>query len=332
MPHCRIVTALLILGLAVGCKAQSTSPAGPDPALERRIEVLVRNQFSMPADVDISIGTEKPSQFAGYETLPVTLSHNGKKQVVDFLLSNDGAKLVHLDTYDLTKDPAEAVPIEGRPIRGNPAAKVTVVNFDDLECPFCARMHQELFPATMDRYKDLVRYVYKDDPLTELHPWAMHAAVDANCLAAQSAEVYWTYVDYLHAHGQDVSGEDRDPAKSDDTLDRIARQEATLGKLDEGRLNVCVAKQDESQVKASMKLAEDLDLDGTPAVFVNGEKVSGGAVPTDELWSAIDRALRAAGENPPQEAPPAKSAATATPSPAAAPATAPSGGGAGSSR
>ncbi len=282
--------------------------------------------------MDISIGTQKPSQFTGYATLPVTLSHNGKMQVVDFLLSNDGAKLVHLDTYDLTKDPVDAVPIDGRPIRGNPAAKVTVVSFDDLECPFCSRMHEELFPATMERYKDMVRYVYKDDPLTELHPWAMHAAVDANCLAAQSGDVYWTYVDYLHAHGQEVSGEDRDPAKSYAALDRIARQEATLDKLDEGHLNVCIAKQDEGQVKASMKLAEQLDLDGTPAVFVNGERLSGGAVPTNEL-AAIDRALRAAGEKPPPAAAPAaKSATTQTPGPAAAPVTAPSGEAAGSGR
>jgi protein-disulfide isomerase len=133
----------------------------------------------------------------------------------------------------------------------------------------------------------------------------MHAAVDANCLADQSGDIYWKYVDYLHSHGDEVSGENRDPAKSFAALDRIARQEATLGKLDEARLNACIAKQDETQVKASLKLAEDLDLDGTPALIVNGEKVNGGAVPQDELWMAIDRALRAAGEQPPPPPPPA---------------------------
>ena len=112
-------------------------------------------------------------------------------------------------------------------------------------------MHQELFPATLDHYKDLVRFVYKDDPLTEMHPWAMHAAVDANCLAAQSGEVYWTYVDYLHAHGQEITGQDHDVAKSFAALDRIARQEATLGKLDQTSLDACIAKQDETQVRAS---------------------------------------------------------------------------------
>jgi protein-disulfide isomerase len=304
LPNLRLIAGLLALGLAVGCKAQNTPPAGADTALANRIEILVRNQYSLAPDIDISIGQRKPSQFPGYDTLPVTLTHNTKSQVVDFLISTDGTKLIQMNTFDLTKDPADVVPIAGRPIRGNPNAKVTVVNFDDLECPFCARMHQELFPATLDHYKDLVRFVYKDDPLTDMHPWAMHAAVNANCLADQSGDIYWKYVDYLHTHGDEVTGENRDPAKSFAALDRIARQEATLGKLDEARLNACIAKQDETQIKASLKLAEDLDLDGTPALIVNGEKVNGGAVPQDELWMAIDRALRAAGEQPPPPPPP----------------------------
>jgi protein-disulfide isomerase len=315
--HLRFLAGLLLLGLTIGCKAQSNAPAAFDPALNRRIEVQVRNQFNLPPDVEVSIGARKPSQFTGYDTLPITLSHESKSQVIDFLVSSDGTKLIHMSTYDLTKDPADAIPIAGRPIRGNPNAKVTVVNFDDLECPFCARLHEELFPATISRYKDLVRFVYKDDPLSDMHPWAMHAAVNANCLAAQSGDVYWTYVDYLHTHGQEIPGDDRDMTKSYAALDRIARQEATLGKLDEAQLNACMAKQDETQIKASVKLAEDLDLDGTPAVFVNGERVSGGAVPTDQLWIAIDRALRAAGEQPPPpEAPKPSTPAPTTQAPA----------------
>jgi protein-disulfide isomerase len=305
----RFLAGLLVLGLTAGCRAQSTTPAGPDPALNRRIEILVRSQYEMPPDVTISIGARTPSQFTGYETLPVTITRGSKSQVVNFLISADSTKLAHLDTFDLTKDPADAIPIAGRPIRGNPTAKVTVINFDDLECPYCARLHQELFPATLERYKDLVRFVYKDDPLSEIHPWAMHAAVDANCLAAQSTDVYWTYVDYLHAHGDEVTGDDRDLKKSFAALDRIAHQEATLGKLDETTLNACLAKQDETQIRASAKLAEDLGIDGTPAVYVNGERVNGGAVPQNELWMAIDRAVAAAGEQPP----PTQAASTPTP-------------------
>ncbi len=303
------MAGLLVLGLTAGCKAQTAPPSAPDPALDRRIEVLVRSQYEMPPDVTISIGVRSPSQFTGYETLPITITHGSRSQVINFLISADNTKLVHLDTLDLTKDPADAIPVAGRPIRGNPAAKVTVINFDDLECPYCSRMHQELFPATLAHYKDLVRFVYKDDPLTEIHPWAMHAAVNANCLAAQSSDVYWTYVDYLHAHAEEITGQDREPAKSFAALDRIARQEATLGKLDETRLDACIAKQDETQVRASVKLAEDLGIEGTPALYVNGERVNGGAVPQDELWMAIDRAVRAVGEQPPAIPAPAASGA-----------------------
>ena len=153
-----------LIGLAVGCKAQTTAPSNLPAQLQRRIEVMIRAQYDVPSDVNLTIGTRQPSQFTGYETLPVILSKGGKTQELSFLISADQKKLVHLSTIDLTKDPATDIDISGRPIRGNPNAKVTVVNFDDLECPFCARMHQELFPATLDRYRNQVRFHLQGRP------------------------------------------------------------------------------------------------------------------------------------------------------------------------
>jgi protein-disulfide isomerase len=314
----RLLAGLLVFGLTAGCKAQANPPSGADPSLDptlaRRVEVQVRAEFDLPPDVNIHLGARKPSQISGYQTLPVVLSHGAKTQEIDFLISNDNSKLVHMDTMDLTKNPADTIDIAGRPIRGNPAAKVTLVNFDDLECPYCARMHQELFPATLAHYGDKVRFVYKDDPLTDLHPWAMHAAVDANCLAAQNGEVYWNYVDYLHTHVDEISGDGRDLNKSFASLDRIAHQEGTLGKVNEDQLTACITKQDETQVRASAQEADALGIDGTPAVFVDGEKVNGGAVPQDELWGAIDRALVAEGVPlPAAPAPPTQPPAAGNP-------------------
>jgi protein-disulfide isomerase len=177
-------------------------------------------------------------------------------------------------------------------------------------------MHLSLFPSTLDRYKDKVRFIYKDNPLTDLHPWAMHAAVDANCLAAQSNDVYWTYVDYLHLHGDEISGEDRNPVKSFDALNRIARQEATIARLDLAKLNTCLAAQDETQVRASSNEALLLKIDGAPAVFVDGERIDG-AQPEELVWKVIDRALLAQGINPP--APPAAPTAPAAGAPDQAP-------------
>lgn len=246
----------------------------------------------------MALGQRTSSEISGYDTLPVTLSRGATKKVINFLIAKDNSKLARMETFDLAKDPVFNIDVAGRPIRGNSDAKVTVINFDDLECPYCARMHSSLFPDTLERYKDKVRYIYKDDPLTELHPWAMHAAVDANCLAEQNGETYWKFVDYVHAHGQEVTGEDRNLTKSYATLDRISRDEASLGKLDSTKLNACLAKQDETQIRASAKEAVALGVDGTPALFVDGERITG-ALPEEQVWVVIDRALRAAGVQPP---------------------------------
>jgi protein-disulfide isomerase len=292
--------------MTAGCKAQSVTQPSLDPVVDRHIEVMVRSQFNIPQDYTVTLGARKPGQIPGYDSLPIILSRGEKKTLVEFLISTDGKTLARLETFDLVKDPVFNIDTAGRPIRGNPDARVTVINFDDLECPYCARMHSSLFPDTLVHYKDKVRFIYKDDPLVELHPWAMHAAVDANCLAAQSSDVYWAYVDYLHAHGQEISGQDRDPAKSFDALNRIARQEATLAKFDQdklAKLDGCLAAQDESKVRASAREAESLKIEGTPALFVDGERIDG-AVPEDQLWLVIDRALRAAGIDPPVAAAP----------------------------
>ena len=309
MSRIHLLAGLLALGLAAGCKAQPALPASPEATMTRHIQVLVRSQFNVPPDVDIAIGNRKPSQYSGYDTLPVTLSHGARNTVLDFLISTDGKTLARMETFSLLNSPAFSIDVADRPVRGNPSAKVTVVNFDDLECPYCARMHQTLFPATLDRYKDKVRFIYKDNPLAEIHPWATHAAVDANCLSAQSNDLYWAYVDYIHSHGQEVNGEDRNEAKSTAALDRIARQQATLARLAPekyGKLEACIVKQDDTQVKASVAEADALGADGAPALFVEGERIVG-AVPEAQLWIVIDRALRDAGISVPDAPQPSAS-------------------------
>ncbi len=314
MTRTHFLAALFALGMAVGCKAQPApaTQGTQDLALNRRIEIMVRSQYNLPPGISVAIGARKPGQISGYDSIPVTLSHGGTSQVIDFLISADNKTLARLDKFDLFNDPVFSINVAGRPIRGNPAAKVTVISFDDLECPYCSRMHQTLFPATLEHYKGMVRFIYMDNPLMEIHPWAMHAAVNANCLGAQNSQAYWTYVDYIHSHGQEVSGEDRTLAKSFDALNRIARQQATLEKLDSTALEACLTRQDEAPVRNAMKIAESLRIEGAPALFVEGERISG-ALPQDQVWLVIDRALRAAGVEPPAlPAPPAQPAQTVT--------------------
>jgi len=153
-------------------------------------------------------------------------------------------------------------------------------------------MRQILKSELMQRYGDKVRFIYKDNPLTEIHPWAMHAAFDAGCLAQQDAGAYWTFIDYVHTHGQEVSGEERDLGRTFLTLDRIATESGQGRHVEKPILMTCLKKQDEAPVRQSMREARDLGLSFTPALFVNGEVVRGLRL-LDDPQRAIERALQA---------------------------------------
>jgi protein-disulfide isomerase len=302
-PRSLLFSMLFLVLLCPGCSRAQTQASTAPSALNRRIEVLVRGQLNLPAQYDVAIGQHSKSEFAGYDKLPITFSHNGAKRTIDFLISTDNKTLVRMDKMDLSKDPASAINIANRPFRGNADAKVTIVNFDDLECPYCARMHHELFPTTLDHYGDKVKIVYKDFPLVEMHPWALHAAVDANCLAAQNSQAYWEFVDDAHDHGEEISGpEDKHSlSASDAALDKMATDNATKHSLDMKKLHTCLSAQDTSAIKASIAEGADLGVDATPTIYVNGERVSG-AEGTDVLFPVIDRALLDAGVTPPPSA------------------------------
>jgi protein-disulfide isomerase len=282
----------VLLLICLGCSAQS---APPDVAI--RVERQVRNYYNIPPEVKVTLSPLRPSEFPNYDALTVTLAGGSKKQDVEFLLAKDGKSLVRFTKLDITKDPyaelMKKIDTTGRPTRGNKDAKVVAVNFDDFECPFCSRMHQTLFPELFKEYGDKVLFVYKDYPLSTIHPWATHAAVDANCLAAQNNDAYWDFADFIHANQKDVNNEKKgDPQFA--LLDKSTLLQGQKHSLDMTKLQACVTAQHDDAVKASVKEGDALGIDATPTMYVNGQRLDG-ALPIDEVRAVLDSALAAAG-------------------------------------
>ena len=336
----RRLTALLFattLFAALGCHAQTPAvPAGTplSPEQARRVEVLVRQRAELPPGSVVAVGPRTPSDLAGYDTVEVTVTNEGRtSHPIKFLLSKDGKTLAQFTKFDISANPRDLISPEGRPSRGGPAtAPVLIVGFDDLECPYCARLHASIFPAITERYGDKVHIVYKDYPLESIHPWAMHAAVDVNCVADQSPNGYWTLVDQIHAHASDISAaaqsgtgptpNDQDMKKAlervDGMLDTMTLKQGEAEHIDLSKLNVCMKLQDTKAINASVKLAESFNLQSTPVLFINGAKIDG-AVPIELIFNEIDTALVAEGQKPP----PPYMAPAPPPTPAPAPAAAP---------
>jgi protein-disulfide isomerase len=299
--------AVVILLICLGCSAES---APPD--VTKRIERHVRAYYNVPPSVNVTISPLKASDFPNYDTLTITFDSGTKKQNYDFLLSKDGQTLIRMTKLDLTKDPyaevMKKIDVSGRPTRGNKDAKVVAVNFDDFQCPFCSRMHQTLFPELFKEYGDRVLFIYKDFPLAEIHPWATHAAVNANCLASQNGDAYWDFADFIHSNPGEVKSEKGRDAEFA-TLDRMATQQGQKHNLDAAKLQACIKAQNQDAIKASVKEGEAVGVEATPTMFVNGQKVDG-ALSLSELRAVFNSALEQAGvavPTHPADMPPAAS-------------------------
>jgi protein-disulfide isomerase len=283
---------LVLVLVCLGCSAQS-APSD----LVQKIERQVRATYSIPASVKINVGPLRPSDFANYDAITITMDGGEKKQTYEFLLSKDGKTLARMTTLDLTKDPyvenMKKINLSGRPTRGNKDAKVVLVNFDDFQCPYCSRMHQTLFPELLKEYGDRVKFVYKDYPLMEIHPWATHAAVNANCLAAQNNDAYWDFADHIHANQREVNSEKSREAQFV-VLDRLTTEQGQKHNLDQTKLESCVKAQNEDTIKASKVEAEGVGVTATPTLFVNGQEMDG-AISISEMRATFDRALEQAG-------------------------------------
>lgn len=277
--------------------AEKADPLSPE--VVHRIQTEIRTHYNVPQQITISVAPPTAGSVPGYDDLAITLLGGSHPSTHEFLISKDRKTLAHMEKYDVSQDLMSKIDMKGRAVRGNPNAKVMIVNYDDFQCPFCSRMHANLFANVFKDYADRVKVVYKDYPLIEIHPWAMHAAIDGNCLAEQNNEAYWDFADYVHANQKLVAGASRTDAYSN--LDNAAKNQAQKHQLDEEKLQACVKKQDESAIRASMAEGDKLGVDSTPTLFINGERFTG-AVPEQELRAVLNRALADSGQQTPTNA------------------------------
>jgi protein-disulfide isomerase len=167
------------------------------------------------------------------------------------------------------------VPITGAPFKGSEKAPVTIVKFEDFECPFCKTV-QPTLAAILKKYDGKVRLVHKDLPLEQIHPQAQLAAEAARCAGEQGR--FWDYHDALYVNVPKLGAAE---------LKSYAKQvglNATLFEqcLASGRYKAAVQKD----------LAEgaQLGLTGTPSFFINGREISG-ALPVESFAAIIDEEL-----------------------------------------
>ena len=174
------------------------------------------------------------------------------------------------------------IPTEGFYSRGPADAPITIVEFSDYQCPFCRRWHDEVSQELFATYPDQIRLVYRNLPLTSIHPDAFSAAEAAMCAGDQN--VYWDYHDKLF--GGEILGTD------------VYLQYARDLSLDLTAFETCITERKyQAEIQADSDFAVNLGVRSTPTFFVNGLAIVG-AQPLDVFRQVIDKEL--AGEIPTQ--------------------------------
>ena len=165
------------------------------------------------------------------------------------------------------------------PVLGDPNAPVTIVSFEDYQCPFCGKSFAETFPRLKSDYINTgkVKYVYRDFPLTSIHPEALPAAEASEC--ADDQEKFWEYHDLLFINQANLGTQ------------LYAAIANTLG-LDFEQFAKCMASgKHREEVQNDFNYGASVGgVSGTPTFFINGIKLVG-AQPYEAFKQVIDAEL-----------------------------------------
>lgn len=167
------------------------------------------------------------------------------------------------------------VAVNGAPFRGADRAAVTVVKFEDFQCPYCKNA-QPTFKDLLKKYDGKVRLVHKDLPLEAIHPQAWQAAEAGRCAGEQGK--FWEYHDKVYAYSPKLGADDLKSAAKDVGLNAATFDQC----LASGKYKAAVQK--------DVNEAAQLGLTGTPAFFINGREISG-AQPLEAFAAIIDDEL-----------------------------------------
>ena len=280
--------------------AQAPAPAPAAPAAagasanidKAKVGELIKRYYTssgqIPEDVTMTVTEIGPSEVTGLNEGTLQLSRGPQSQEVPFLITTDGRWFLRADPVDLNVDPVEQVLSkiklgDENPRIGPADAAVTIVEYSDFQCPFCARAEEIVQGEVLKAYGDKVAFVYKQFPLTSIHPWAEPASMIGLCIYKQSGNpAYWKFHEAVFKAQKDIPNEGPEPKL-------LAMAKEAGG--DEAKVKACYdAGETKALVDATLEEAEAIGVNSTPTFFING-KMQRGVPKVDELDKILEPLL-----------------------------------------
>jgi protein-disulfide isomerase len=186
-------------------------------------------------------------------------------------------------TIDPRREALRAIVTANQPSQGPPHAPVTIVEFSDLQCPMCARLHEFLEKELLPKYGDKVRLVFKEFPLVTIHDWTLTASIANQCVYQINPQAYAPFRSLVFQNQSSIN--------ATNARDLLLSYGEQVG-VDRVRLAGCLdAKAALPRIEENAREGKILNIQFTPTCFINGRKVVG--MPSaDAYYKAVDEALR----------------------------------------
>ncbi|MGB6200999.1 MAG: thioredoxin domain-containing protein [Candidatus Acidiferrales bacterium] len=255
---------------AHAASAQGTAPAAAPPTeLQKKIEAYIRDLYAFGKDFTVRVSQPQPTPISDLSAYAVQIGFNGQTDSTVVYVSKDGKFLIRGELDDLSVDPLDAIRkslhTEGAPSKGPSDARVTLVEYADYECPMCHQL-DTLLRTLLPKYPQ-IRLVYKDFPITDLHPWALSAAEAGHCAFTQNPSAFWKFHDSIF--------DSQDLISPDNAFDKLLDLASQAG-LNSDQMKTCMADPATAQfIHAEQAEAQNLDVNSTPTIFVNGRRIVG---------------------------------------------------------
>lgn len=272
-------------------KAQVNKEAAAKPALPttEEVDAYMKRSFGYDPGVSWQIYEIRASEAPGIVEIIVSVN-KGEPVHLFFSPSAQIAFVGQMISFGPNPYATIRTKLQGAfgPSRGGPNPPIQIVEFSDLECPHC-KASQPIIEKLEGDFPQ-VRFVFQQFPLpASLHPWAMKAALYADCAGQINEDAFWKYIDSIFDSQGGIA-----LATADDKLKELA----TAAGYDAAKISACAASpQAEARVKKSMELGQSLNVAQTPTVFINGRTVLGLAgIPYDNLKNLVQFEIDHAGK------------------------------------
>lgn len=263
-----LLFAMALSGSSFGAPAVLAQNPSPEE-LNHKVEAYLRNLFAFGPETKLVVGDFKETGLQGLLETTVVVTIEDNKQDAKMWVSKDGKFLLRGELDDMSRDPLadtrSKLALKDAPSTGEPGAAITLVEFADFECPVCRNMHEAL-KGLLPKYPQ-VRFVFKDFPLEQVHPWARTGALAGRCAYQQDPKAFWKMYDYMY--------DNQDVISAENAWDKMVDYAGQAG-LNKDTFKACmISPEAKSAVDASVENGKLLEVRSTPTLFVNGRRIVG---------------------------------------------------------